>query len=304
MTRRKTCKTWHKAKETAEKLKVSIDERFSDEVLYERFCNEIIGKSNLVPKPITGVSFCISTNGAKPEKTRTEINSIKNTMSKTDLSYQIIIAGDTENFKDIEGITLVHTPEDAHNGLLAKLRNNAGEKIEQDVVVFVDDDFIFPEQWATRLVEYSSNTGWEVTANKILLPDGGRFWDRATMNPHKLVSYDHPNYDRKLYQTGGFWIMRKSVYDNHRWDSSIAINAEKNGSINEDIEMSLRMHKNGIMLCFDDQNTVWHNDDSYVEFENLTLKKTVISERMNIKIEFLNKDPDEMFLEVFDALNV
>ena len=43
MTLRKTYKTWHKAKETAEKLKVSINERFSDEVLYERFCNEING---------------------------------------------------------------------------------------------------------------------------------------------------------------------------------------------------------------------------------------------------------------------
>jgi DNA repair ATPase RecN len=41
MTLRKTYKTWHKAKETAEKLKASINERFSDEVLYERFCDEI-----------------------------------------------------------------------------------------------------------------------------------------------------------------------------------------------------------------------------------------------------------------------
>ena len=41
MTLRKTHKTWHKAKETAEKLKTIINDRFSDEVLYERFCNEI-----------------------------------------------------------------------------------------------------------------------------------------------------------------------------------------------------------------------------------------------------------------------
>jgi hypothetical protein len=42
MTLRKTYKTWHKAKETAEKLKASINERFSDEALYERFCDNIL----------------------------------------------------------------------------------------------------------------------------------------------------------------------------------------------------------------------------------------------------------------------
>lgn len=41
MTLRKTHKTWHKAKETAEKLKTIINDRFSDQILYERFCEQI-----------------------------------------------------------------------------------------------------------------------------------------------------------------------------------------------------------------------------------------------------------------------
>jgi glycosyltransferase involved in cell wall biosynthesis len=41
MTLRKTYKTWHKAKETAEKLKDIINEKFSNEVLYKRFCDAI-----------------------------------------------------------------------------------------------------------------------------------------------------------------------------------------------------------------------------------------------------------------------
>ena len=163
--------------------------------------------------------------------------------------------------------------------MLAKLRNNAAEVATQDVLVFVDDDFIFPETWASRFVEYSNAEGWQVTANKIFLPDGGRFWDRATMNPHKLVSYEHPSYDTSLYQTGGFWIMRSGVYEQHKWDSSIGINAEREGKPNEDIEMSIRMHQHGILLSFDSNNTVWHNDDSYTEFRDLTLKKSVVEEK-------------------------
>ena len=41
MTLRKTHKTWHKAKETAEKLKVVLNEKFSNDALYERFCDAI-----------------------------------------------------------------------------------------------------------------------------------------------------------------------------------------------------------------------------------------------------------------------
>ena len=41
MTLRKTYKTWHKAKETAEKLKGAIEERFSDENLYQLFTDSI-----------------------------------------------------------------------------------------------------------------------------------------------------------------------------------------------------------------------------------------------------------------------
>ncbi len=41
MTLRKTHKTWHKAKETAEKLKIKLNEQFSDNKLYQLFCDSI-----------------------------------------------------------------------------------------------------------------------------------------------------------------------------------------------------------------------------------------------------------------------
>ena len=69
--------------------------------------------------------------------------------------------------------------------------------------------------------------------------------------------------------------MRRETYESCKWNSAIPINAEKNGKLNEDIEMSLRMHNNGVILSFDKENTVWHNDDSYVELNQLTLKKEI-----------------------------
>ena len=274
----------------AEGLKNYIRENFTDEKVYADFVEEVVGrKANIEPEEVEGISFCISTNGAKPEKTKLEIKSIHNTMKEVSIPYEIIVAGAPTQFLDMN-IVPVHTPDDANNGLLAKLRNNAGEVANHDVLVFVDDDFIFPETWASRFLEYSSEVGWNVTANRILLPDGGRFWDRATYQPHKLVPYDHPFYDRALYQTGGFWIMRRKVYDKHKWDSSLPIYADKQGKPNEDIEMSMRMYKNGILLCFDVENTVWHHDDSYSEWGELTLKKDLIKEKIGIDLDGLPSD--------------
>ena len=51
MTLRKTHKTWHKAKETAEKLKTIINEKFSNKSLYEKFC------SNFYKEEAPGVSI-------------------------------------------------------------------------------------------------------------------------------------------------------------------------------------------------------------------------------------------------------
>ena len=47
MCLRKTLKTWHKAKETAESLKKIINDKFSDERLYENFCEHFYPKSEL-----------------------------------------------------------------------------------------------------------------------------------------------------------------------------------------------------------------------------------------------------------------
>ena len=138
--------------------------------------------------------------------------------------------------------------------------------------------------------------------NKILLPDGSRFWDRSTMNPHKLVSYEYPEYSKNLYQTGGFWIMRRDTYESHKWNSSLEIYADKRGQLNEDIELSLRILKSGISLSFDKNNYVWHYDESYTEYNSQTLKKEKVAEILQINKSFLDKDVKEEFKNYVKSL--
>jgi hypothetical protein len=135
------------------------------------------------------------------------------------------------------------------------------------------------------------------------LPDGGRFWDRATVSPHKLVDYDHPQYHKNLYQTGGFWIMRTELFKEHQWDASIVINAEKNGGVNEDVEMSQRMHANNIELSFDKDNTVWHNDNTYKEYSSLTLKIDILANHLGVTPESITEAACSDFTDAVEALN-
>ena len=138
-------------------------------------------------------------------------------------------------------------------------------------------------------------------ANKILLPDGGRFWDRSTLSPQRLVDYDYPENSKNLYQTGGFWVMRKRAYEMCKWDNTLPINAaeKKISKYNEDVDMSLRVMEKGMALSFDKENTVWHNDDSYTEVAGATLKKQVLLEN---QIDFETK-VDSKFTEMLESIS-
>ena len=144
---------------------------------------------------------------------------------------------------------------------------------------------IFEETWGERFLKFSEDNGWQVLGNRILLPDGSRFWDRCSIIPHKLVDYDHPDICNQLYQTGGFWIMRRETYLAHKWNSNIPINAAERGIApqNEDIDLTMRIHNAGIKFCFDKENLVWHNDDSYMEFNEQTLKKEIVNKHLGIE---------------------
>lgn len=222
---------------------------------------------------MNGISFCIPTNGAKPEKTLAMLRSIDRQIEKS-LPMEIILCGDIKNFSHIalDNVKLIFRDEsiEAHNGMLARLRNLAAEFSNYDILVFVDDDFIFPEVWFSKFVSYNETNDWQVLTNKILLPSGGRFWDRATFKPHRLVSYDHDPYDPNLYITGGFWIIKKSFFKENLWNGNLEINASKNGeAYNEDIELSIRIHKKGIPLLIDEDNLVWHWDNKYTQTNNV-----------------------------------
>jgi len=265
----------------AKKLKKWVDKNFVEKKQYKEIHEKILGSISLPPKDFNGVSFCISTNASKVEKTKIAIKALKNQITTKEI--EIVLVGQVEDFKDMEDIKFVDATEEAKNGFLPKMRNIGAENSSLDVICYLDDDMILPPNWLWRLEEYSASEGWDVLGNKIFNPDGSRLWDRATINPHILVSYAHPETDKNLYQTGGFWVTRRTVFKKHQWDGTIPLYAEEHGKVNEDIEYSRRLHHNGYIFKFDAQNVVWHWDNGYTQVQlsdgnSQTLKKEVIEQ--------------------------
>lgn len=228
--------------------------------------------------PIKKITFCISTNGKDIKKTDLLIRSILDTHhdhNSTDI--EIIIAGDTSKIKDYDFTTKIDAKKQAHSRMLAALRCIAAEKATGDVIVFCDDDLLFPRDWLYKFHQYSSNNQWSVLSNRILLPNGGRYWDRAITKPHKMVDYDHDHTDTRLYQCGCFWIVTAKFYWTCKWDETIPFYAEGIGGVNEDIEYSRRVYASGNTIKFDTNNMVWHNDKKYVQTRDVNKRCILIS---------------------------
>ena len=296
MALRKVFKKHDELKKQAEELKTLVNDKFSDEKLHELFCDSILGKSIINPEPVTGISFCIPTNGAKPEKTKQTIKSIQKEMG--DFPHEIIIAGDIENFKDTEGLVLVDKNQEAHSRKVASLRNASGDRASFDIIAWLDDDILVGSGWLKNTLKHSENNGWNVLGNKLLNPDGSRHWDRATLKPHVIVDYDHPEYDTNLYQTSGFIMIRKKVFEKVRWDEECLIRADQEGGVSEDIKYSLDIHKAGYSLSFNEAATVWHNDDRYTEIETRAGKVCLLKENVLEQIPAFNFLEDHLGFEM------
>ena len=222
------------------------------------------------------ISFCIISNGSRPRETSLSIKSIHSNFNVEE-DYEIIIVGDNiEQFKDL-GVTLVE--DNIYNKFLGARKNIGTKNTTSDIIVHCDDDIIFPKDWFFKLEEYNSkNSDWEVLGNKILLPDGGRYYDRAIYLPrHKMVPYDFDETldpHTLLYQCGAFSICKRPLLEKVNWSNEIPFYGKLNGfDYNEDVDFSVKLKEAGVRISFDKDNTVWHYDHSYYFQNDFAYKK-------------------------------
>lgn len=287
---RECYKDYGRFKGQAKKLKDYLLNK--DEDVFHKMSDAILGKVFIEPKDFDGISFCIPTNGKRVEKTKMLLNSIKKQKGKP---FEIIMCGDIDSFKDEKDVILIDKKEEAHSRKVALLRNKAAERSKYDVIAWCDDDVVIEPDWLENTINFSLNEGWSILGNKVLNPDGTRYWDRATLSPHCLIDYDEFSVNPILYQSSAFFLIRKDVFNKVKWDETKLVYADRDGGMPEDIKYSLDLKKENYYFSFNKNATVWHNDESYTQWGKTTLKKDVIERQYNVAVF---PDQSEKFLQI------
>jgi glycosyltransferase involved in cell wall biosynthesis len=295
-------KDWGRYKSQAKKLAPWIKDNFSQQKLQDVFFYAlgIFAKPLDMPiEKLDGISFCIPTNAKRLDKLNLLIKSIKR-QNWNELPYEIIISGDVSSIQAEDRVLLLNHAEAAHTRKVALLRNRAAEKAKYNNIVFCDDDILLESDWLEELLKYSTSKGWNVLSNKVLSLDGTRYWDRATLNPHKLVNYNHNQFDKALYQSSAFFMVKKKVFDMVKWDETKLVYADRmEKQIPEDVQYTLDLYNSGYYLSFNENALVWHNDDRYTSINEVTLLKQVIKDN-NPSYTFA--DPHYGFTELVRSL--
>lgn len=209
-----------------------------------------------------GWSFCVITNGKKPEKLKATLESIRATNFA---NKEILVGGEPP--ADLGGdITIVPVVDGARNGRLGEMRNRLTERAQYDHLVVCDDDMLFHSDFAAGLEAYGDD--WEVLCVRLLNPDGSRFWDWATHGgPKGHCLLDYGETDSHTYVTGGLCIMKADVARRVQWDDGRGFYQ------GEDLDFSGRLHQAGVSIKFNRNSTVTHDDARYTQSGNVMIRR-------------------------------
>lgn len=217
-----------------------------------------------------GWSFCIITNGKRPEKLNASIASIR---ALNIPNCEILVGGEVPA-ELVSGVTVVPVVDAARNGRLGEMRNRLTEQARYDHLVVADDDLLFHADFHSGLQQFGD--AWDVLCVRFLNPDGTRFWDWATHGGeygHQLLDYTET--DPYVYVTGGLCVLKGHVSDTVKWDEGRGFYQ------GEDVDFSARLRSAGITPRFNIHSTVTHDDDRYSQHgcvvirENLEIKRSV-----------------------------
>lgn len=210
------------------------------------------------------ISFVIITIGDKPQELNNCINSIERNF-KDNSEFEVILVGN--NIPSLGSSRVKIVKEEDKIEFLGARKNIGTENSSGEVIVHCDDDIIFPDYWFKNFDSFNKdNDDWEIMGNRVLLPDGGRYWDRSIYFPvHQMVDYEFYSDDVTFYQSGAFSICKRSLFDTIKWSDEIPFYGMFKGfEYNEDIEFSIRLKDMGYKIFFDKNNKVWHDDSSYL----------------------------------------
>lgn len=203
-------------------------------------------------------SFCIITNGKRPEKLGREIQSI---LALDIPDVEILLGGEPPEGFSHPQVQVYLMPDAARHGRLGEMRNCLCHLARWEHLIVVDDDMIFQPDFYQGLQAFGED--YDVLCVRLLNPDGTRYWDWATHGGptgHHLLDYTET--DPFTYVTGGLCVMQARVFKAVQWDE---VRGFYQG---EDLDFSERLQASGFSIRLCRQSTVVHDDPAYTQCGN------------------------------------
>ncbi len=135
--------------------------------------------------------------------------------------------------------------------------------------MILDDDILLGRDWYRAMRDRGDD--WDILTSRILLPDGLRYWDYATVGGprrHRLLRHDEPS-DDFVYMSGGTaWVMKDYVAEAVRWDSDLGFYQE------EDTRFSRRCVEAGFQVTHNPGAVAYHYDSCYTRVGRSIVKRS------------------------------
>ena len=213
-----------------------------------------------MPSPIA-ISFGIKTNRKKEWKLVSLVASILAQGLPAD-SMEILITGDTDfsclDGRMAESVRLIPDPDSAADARISIMLNRLAREAAHPWICLCDDDIVLCDGWYEKVCHFIAEHP-DVMACTFPLrnPDGSRCWDWSIHVDGRSALIDPGTPSPHLYLTGGIVMIRREVWDAHKWNESLRI------TDHEDVEWSQRVLKAGLPAGLCTAAYVLHNDWRY-----------------------------------------
>jgi len=195
-------------------------------------------------------TFGIVTNGKRQEFIEKSIESIRALHIPY---YEIIICG-TYFGKKAKDIKYIHFNEKDDKGWITKKKNFICENAQYENITVIHDRIYFDKNWFQGMKRWGNY--FDVLSCPIVLPTKEHnFTNWETVGPgwkkeddqkmfHSNAKLDPVDWDENVYVGGAFITLKKSTWKTEKWNEDLFWGDA------EDIEYSLRQHRNGIIIRF------------------------------------------------------
>lgn len=225
-------------------------------------------------------SYCMITNGKKPDVTNMSLKSILINLREND---ELLILGDCTKLINHKKIKKINDLTLSKSNNVSLKRNSVIKKSKGNVIITCDDDILFPDNFRNNLIKYiqKNYSTFDTLTTKVFLPSGGRHWDRSIYNKKgdaEMISYDE--YNEKLFYSSQLIIWKSTIAKKIPFDEThMYYDVDKD---NEDVKLSSDLKKNNYKIKIDTENFVVHFDFNYVNYIDKFGKNTVAHKNADI----------------------